>query len=166
MDKSLPDAEPNPLLAAGGTLSSHQPNEDHDEVGKGTLDEENRSCFVAHAVSKLRLSSTPNGHSMFTSRLFAETSDVEGKTTLVENDNLLLAGCSLFSSRRTDEISDKVDKSTLVRKTSPTLVARSLISSSSQQCYDDSDEEGTQYELDMQIKNDILLAQRYATCKL
>jgi ribonuclease HI len=166
VDMCAPDAESHPLLAVGDTFSSHQPNEEHGEVCKGTLVEETRSCFVAHAVSKLRLSSTPNGHSMFTSRLFTETSDMEHKTTLVENDNPFLPVCSLFTTRWTDEHSNKVDKSALVRKTSPTLVARSLISSSSHWCDGDSDEEGTQYELDMQIENDMLLAQRYATCKL
>jgi ribonuclease HI len=43
---------------------------------------------------------------------------------------------------------------------------RAKLLSSSDQGDDDSDEEGTQYELDMQIENDILLAQRDANCKL
>jgi ribonuclease HI len=165
MDMIVPEAELNPLVAAGSTLSSRQSEEEHDEVDKGMPDEEPKSSFVARATYKPHWSSALSSQSPFSSHQFMEESNDTEMSAPDDEPNLFLAGCSLFSAHRSNEKFNAAEKGALIEAGS-TLVPRPNSSSSSHQCEEDSDDEGIQYLIDMQIENDMLMAARYNTCKL
>jgi ribonuclease HI len=165
MDMIVPEAELNPLVAAGSTLSSHQSEEEHDEVDKGMPDEEPKSSFVARATYKPHWPSALSSQSPFSSHQSMEKSNDTEISAPDDEPSPFLAGCSLFSAHRSNEKFNAAEKGALIEAGS-TLVPRPNSSSSSHQCEEDSDDEGIQYLIDMQIENDMLMAARYNTCKL
>jgi ribonuclease HI len=75
----------------------------------------------------------------------------------------ILSSLRVYEAERVAEGTSKMDKSAPRREASSTPTTRSM--APAQQSQEDSDDEDTQYLIDIQIENDMFMAAQYNTCK-